>query len=87
MGSDLVDLRTERSGAGSGDSEFTFSALILCAIRALCLLFGVLGRANKDCDLVKTTGSVSDGLAPSYSDCNNLVSMDGKPSNSGETRE
>lgn len=81
MGSDLVDLRTGRSRVGPGGSKVVFNALILSATKALCLLFGV-GRADKDCDLVRITGA-TDGSAPN---CDNLVSMDGKPSNIGETR-
>lgn len=86
MGSDLVCPRTGRSKLGSGDSKVAFNALILCAIKALCLLFGVIGRADKDCDLVRPNGTIPDGPAPSSSDRVILVSMDGKPSNTGETR-
>jgi len=84
--SDFVGPRTGRSKAGSGDSRVALNALILCAINALCLLFGVLGRVETDCDLVRATGNMSNGSATSSSDCDNLVSMDGKPSNTGETR-
>jgi hypothetical protein len=60
--------------------------LILSAINALCLLFGVVGFADKDFDLVMAVGTISSGSAVSSSDCDNLVSMDGKLSNTGETR-
>jgi len=86
IGSDLIDLRTGRSKTGSGDSMVALSALILCAIKALCLLFGVVGFADKDFDLVRTAGTISNGSPASSSDCDNLVSMDGKPSNTGEAR-
>jgi len=85
-GSDLVDPRMGRSKAGSGDSKVEFNALILCAIKALCLLFGVVGRINKDCDLFRATGTIPNGSAVSPISCDNLVSMDGKLSNIGETR-
>ena len=85
-GSGLVDRRWGRSKTGSVDSTASLSALILCAINALCLLFGVDGLADKDCDLTRTTGTPSNGSAASSSDCDSLVEMDGKPSNAGETR-
>jgi len=85
-GSDLVDPRTGRSKTGSGDSKVGFNALILCAIKALCLLFGVVGRTEKDCDLFRATGTIPDGSVVSPLSCDNLVSMDGKLSNTGETR-
>lgn len=80
-----MDPRAERSKTGSGDSAAAPNALIFCAIKALCLLLGVVG-CDKDCDLVRVAGALSDGLAASSSDCDNLVSMDGKRSNTGETR-
>ena len=86
MGSGLVDLRMGRSITGSGDSTAAFNALILSAIKALCLLFGVVGRAARDCDLFRAAGAVSDGSTASSSDCDNLVSIDGKRSNTGEAR-
>jgi len=86
MGSDLVDLRTGESREGAEDSEVEFNALILSAIKALCLLFGVVGCADKDFDLFGAIGTVSNGPAPPPPNCDNLVSMDGKPSNTGETR-
>lgn len=85
-GSDLVCPRTGRSKAGSGDSKVELNALILCAIKALCLLFGVVGRTDKDCDLFKATGTTPNDSAVSPFSCDNLVSMDGKLSNTGETR-
>ena len=53
-------------------------------IRALCLLFGVVGRADKDCDLFRATETTSS--ADSSSDRDSLASIDGKLSNTGETR-
>ena len=79
-GSDLVDPRTGRSKVDSGDSKFELSALILCAIKALCLLFGVVGRVDKDCDLFRATGTIPNGSATSPFSCDNLVSMEGKRS-------
>jgi hypothetical protein len=56
-GSDLVDLRGGRSKPGSKGSTATFNCFILCATKALCLLFGVIGRTGIDCDLVRAAGS------------------------------
>ena len=81
-GSGLIDLRTGRSKTGSGDSAAALNALIFCVINALCLLFGV----DKDFDLVRVTVAPPGGPVSSSSDCDNLASMDGKPSNAGETR-
>lgn len=74
-----------RSKTGSGlpgDSAAALNALILSVIKALCLLFGVVGRADKDCDLFRATGT-----SVASSRCNNLVSIDGKLSSAGETHE
>ena len=85
-GSGLIDLRTGRSKTGSGDSAAALNAFIFCVIKALCLLFGVVG-CDKDFDLVRVTVVPSGDPPASSSDCENLVSMDGKPSKTGETRE
>ena len=84
-GSGLIDLRTGRSKTGSGGSAAALNALIFSVIKALCLLFGVVG-CDKDLDLVRVTVTPFNGSAVSSSDCDNLASMDGKPSNTGETR-
>ena len=83
-GSGLIDLRTGRSKKGSGGSAAALNALIFSVIKALCLLFGVVG-CDKDLDLVRVTVTPFDGSVSS-SDCDNLASMDVKPSNTGETR-
>jgi hypothetical protein len=85
-GSDFVPRMGRRSKAGSGDSKVGFNALILRAIKSLCLLFGAEGRAGEDTDLLRATGTVPNGSAISPFSCDNLVSMDGKLSNIGETR-
>jgi len=85
-GSGLIDLRTGRSKTGSGDSAAALNALIFCVINALCLLFGVVG-CDRDLDLVRVTVVPSNCPAISSSDCDSLDWMDGKPSNTGETRE
>jgi len=78
-----MDLRAGRSKTGS--SAAALNALIFSVIRALCLLFGVAGF-GKDFDLIRVTGTPSEGSAVSSSDCDSLVSMEGKPSNADETR-
>lgn len=82
IGSDLVDRRAGRSIVGSGDSMAAFNALILSAINALCLLLGVTGRTDKDCDLVGAVGTISNGSAVSSFDCD----IDWKMSNADDVR-
>lgn len=86
MGSDFVDLRIGRSEIGSGGSAVAFNALILCVIKALCLFLGVVGRTDKDCDLVGAMETMSNSSAVSSSDCDNQVSIDVKLSSAGDTR-
>jgi hypothetical protein len=86
MGSGLVDLRMGRSETSPEDSTAAFNASILCIIKALCLLFGVVGCTNRDCDLVSAVApTLTDPATPSI-DFDNLVSMDGKASNTGDAR-